>query len=215
MAFFEECPVIRPLQASLADNALFHVVKPVARTNVFVRMDGLHNVYALFFQDGQDGRRNLMIDHMKMGHIGPGCPNQSAQATACLGRIENTADGTDPRKQLILPAGRVEIDVIDEVFRIGRRKIPGMLHRERNHPVAVGLQNLFQFEEVPLGSALDKIEFVDHQNVHHPLLLWHEGRFPVDLNIAPILQEPISSTAVPQALIVRIPLIEQTFSQNV
>jgi len=179
---------------------------------MLVRMDGLDYGYTLFFQHGQDGRGNLMIDHMKVSHIGPNGPDQSAQATARLGRIENTADGTESRKQLVFEAGGIEIDVIDEVLRIGCWEIPGMLHGKRNDAMTVGFQNRFQLEEIPFGAAFDEVEFVDHQNVHRTLLLRNEGIFPVDLNIAPILQEPIPGAAFPEALIVRISLFEQTFS---
>lgn len=103
-----------------------------------------------------------MIDHVKVGDVGPVLLDQLLDSPPRLEGIENPPDRRHPRHDLSGSASGIEVDVLHEIFGKRRALVHGMLHGKWYHGMPVPLEDGRELEEIAFRASLDEIIFINH-----------------------------------------------------
>ncbi len=152
---------IRTANGRLDD--LASVVHPVVRRDEMIVVDGHHGGNLARFGDGEDRRRDLMINVMNMQDVGREGGSERGEFLGGLERPEHTSGRP---QAFAIEAHAIGLDLRHKKTIVVRRHVFRRAHRERHDSVAVARQELGQLEHVALRAAFQVVEFVGLEDAH-------------------------------------------------
>jgi len=151
--------------AAFADPPL-PVEKEIIGAEDLVFVQGKDHRQFFLFQGNEHRRREVVIDAVDMGEVGPDLVDEGFDPGPGLTVVDHArrrfkaVDETEPGQLL------VRLEIVDKMAAVGSGQVARMVHGEGDHFMPPALEQPGKVEIIALCSALDIIELVDHQDLH-------------------------------------------------